>query len=332
MRTDAKGLPAPRHAMRGLALLLALAALLVWLLNPAALQAQVSGEVIDISTREPIPYANVALVDSAGNVWAQVVTDSVGYFSILPMTNDEVFNFQVIAMGYAGVEIDPIRYDGTPVHRTLGVLAQELNTLEGLNVEVEGQDVRLLLFGFYDRKDRGFGHFIDRDQIAATVEPGVTGILRGTPGLLVRGDREVLAWRNNGGTMAPGLTQTVSALDGVPVRNRRAQLCRPVVFVNGGLNWQLMDNLTNDFSNTQSGRTFNDWLPDKDDIIGVEVYRSASSLSRDLEIQIERFRADATRGANYLSTCGVIMIWTRLERESGEEDGGGTRSDSRQSG
>jgi hypothetical protein len=330
MQIDAKGSTAPRHAMRALALLLALAALLVWLLNPAALQAQVSGNVIDIQTREPVPFANVALVDSAGNVWAQVVTDSVGFFSVIPMTNDAIFNFQIIAMGYSGVEIDPVRYTGRPVHRTLGIMAQPL-TLEGLDVEVEGQDIRLLLFGFYDRKDRGYGHFIDEEQIQATVEPGVTGILRGTPGLLVRGDREVLAWRNSGGTIESGLTQTASGFAGLN-RSARAQLCRPMVFVNGGLDWQLMDNLTNDFSNTQSGRTFNDWLPDKDDIIGVEVYRSAASLPREMEIEIERWRADATRGANFLSTCGVIMIWTRLERESGEEDGGGTGNGLRRSG
>jgi hypothetical protein len=207
-----------------------------------------------------------------------------------------------------------IRYDGTPVHRVIGIVAQPL-TLDGLDVEVEGQDIRLLLFGFYDRKARGYGHFIDEEQIQATVEPGVTGILRGSPSLFVRGNREVLAFKNLG-QQANGLTMSMSGFNGV-VRNPMAQFCRPTVFVNGSLDLQTADGQTNDFGNATSGRSFNDWLPDKQDIIGVEVYRSMASVPRDLQIEAERFRPDPERLVrDPQSTCGAILIWTRM-------DGGG---------
>lgn len=287
--------------------LLAVALAGLWTASPAA--AQVSGTVMDAATREGVPYANVALVDSAGNVWAQVVTDSTGYFSVIPMTNDAVFQVQVIAMGYASVPVEPIRYDGSPVHRTIGIVAQPME-MEGLTVEVEGQDLRLLLFGYYDRKARGYGHFIDPEDIAAVKAPGVTGIVRGSPGVVVRGSYEVLFPRNwkprTGGTM--GVAQGLSGQRPTS-ESWRERFCKPAVFVNGSPEWRHIDPETNSFS---PSRSFNDFLPPREDIIGMEVYQSLHSLPREMQIQLERLGGGTNNGA-VTSECGALLIWTRLD-------------------
>lgn len=280
-----------------------------WAALPAGASAQVSGNVLDAATREGVPYANVALVDSAGNVWAQVVTDSTGYFSVIPMTNDAVLDVQVIALGYASVPVEPIRYDGSPVHRTIGIVAEPME-IEGLNVEVEGQNLRLKLFGFYDRKERGYGHFIDEDHIAAVEAPGVTGILRGSPGVLVRGGYEVLFPRNwtprVGGAM--GVAGGLSG-QGPTSGAWRERFCTPVVFLNGSPQWRHIDPETNEFS---PSRSFNDFLPPKEDIIGVEVYQSLRSLPRDMQIQLERLGGGNDFGI-VTGECGAVLIWTRLD-------------------
>lgn len=292
-------LPAGLCALAGAALLMA----------PVDAHAQVSGRVLDAATRDGVPYANVALVDSAGNVWAQVTTDSTGYFSVIPMTNDAVFDVQVIAMGYTSAPVEPIRYDGSPVHRTIGIVAEPME-LEGLNVEVEGQDLRLLLFGYYDRKERGYGHFIDPEDIAAVKAPGVTGILRGSPGVVVRGSYEVLFPRN----WTPRVTGRMGVARGLsgqgPTSGRwRERFCEPAVFVNGSPQWRYIDPETNSFS---PSRSFNDFLPPREDIIGVEVYQSLRSIPREMKLDMERLGGGNDDGIA-TGECGAILIWTRLD-------------------
>ncbi|MEJ2539097.1 MAG: carboxypeptidase-like regulatory domain-containing protein [Gemmatimonadota bacterium] len=301
------GSPFSRSARLGSGRRRSLAWLAGMLTGALPVHAQISGQVLEASTRDPVPMANVALVDSLGNVWAQVMTDSTGHFSVIPMTNEAVFDIQVIAMGYAGLPVDRIRYDGRPVHRIIGVVTRPME-LEGLTVEVEGQDLRLLLFGFYERKERGFGHFIDEERIRATPEPGITGVLRGAPGLVVLGNREVLSLRN---TQPPpvGPMGTARGLSPGPARSWRERFCRPTVFVNGSPDWRLSDPATNDFSDGQAGRRFGDFLPPKEEIIGVEVYRSLASLPRDMQILTERGR----RSNEGSVMCGAILIWTHLD-------------------
>jgi hypothetical protein len=54
-----------------------------------------------------------------------------------------------------------------------------------------------------------------------------------------------------------------------------------------------------------TGQSANNFLPAKEDIVGIEVYRSRRSIPRELLAAAER------KNASVDGSCGAILIWTR---------------------
>ncbi|MDT8342600.1 MAG: hypothetical protein RQ751_13900 [Longimicrobiales bacterium] len=217
----------------------------------------------------------------------------------IPLTDSTDFTLQVVAMGFVGLPVDTIRYRGTLIRRNVVVQPEPLS-LEGLEVSVEAQDVRLLIYGFYDRAARGFGKFLDRDRILAAPTPNFTDVIRGTPGVIVDGTREVLM-RRTGAALRRGIVGTARGFDAPPTPNQRRRLCNPSILVNGTV-WRNRDHVEGD--EPAAPGDANEFLPPREDILGVEVYNSHFFIPRELQLEIERFGGGA-------AGCGVILIWTR---------------------
>jgi hypothetical protein len=126
--------------------------------------------------------------------------------------------------------------------------------------------------GFYDRRERGAGHYFTREDINRMQSRDVTDVLRRVPGVRVEPQSGTM------GTNYVVRMQRVSGISG-------SRPCPVVYFVNG-----MVFPLSRDMGINQFVRT--------DEISGMEVYSGAARLP-------SRFHV-SPRDAR----CGVIVIWT----------------------
>ncbi len=141
----------------------------------------VSGVVLDARTRDSIPAAILILDDTV-----TVTTDPSGRFFIWEVRPGPHY-LEVRRIGYEATAMPlqvPEGHVGVELVIELSAVPVELP-----EVVVEG-DRTLYAFGklrgFYQRRDRGFGHYITRDEIAKRVPRVLTDVLRGVPRLDVR--------------------------------------------------------------------------------------------------------------------------------------------------
>ncbi|MDT8370341.1 MAG: hypothetical protein RQ745_14125, partial [Longimicrobiales bacterium] len=144
---------------------------------------------------------------------------------------------------------------------------------EGIEVTVERRSDYLDRTGFYDRRKRGFGDFIDVEAM------DVSRIL--TPGQLL--------------TRLPGTT-----LDGLgdpyfPRTRTFGPICYPMIVVDG----ITVRNDPQPFEDSGYSRTdeFRNLVPRANEISAIEVYRSSAQAP-----------VEWKSSAN---NCGMIMIWTK---------------------
>jgi hypothetical protein len=272
--------------------------------------AQILGRVMDRETRSGVPDASVLLLTAGGEPVAQTLTDSLGNFWFIPTLDSATYTLQAVARGTVGSAVDPIEYRGNVARRI--VILDTRSSLErpvpidGLDVTVDPRSVVLDIFGFYDRKARGYGTFLEADDFAEAPTEKLTGIVRGLSGVVVLGEREILFWRPYGKNRGRGITGRARGLVPEAAPNWRERYCTPGIWVNGTPDWRLNDLVRDDSGFPRmAGGSVNDFLPEKDEILGIEVYRSVRSLPRELQIEAERL------GGNVSGNCGVILIWTQ---------------------
>ena len=254
--------------------LLVVSLLLVTSALAQELQSQtIRGIVQDDSTSLPIAGAEVILRDSLGQTLWVEVTDRGGRFVMAP--NPGTYSFEVLRMGYQPVYTEQfaIAAGADAVNLTV-TLPNAPVILDPATVEGERQPFAPgPLEGFYERKRRGWGIQLDREEIEAKAPVQFTDILRNLPGVRVVG---------------LGGNRYEVRMAGATPKFRRGSLatpdpCDPTYYVDGII-----------------------YKPDPDygineimvfDVGAVEVYRRAS------ETPAEFLNSD--------SRCGVVVIWTR---------------------
>lgn len=143
-------------------------------LAPSEGEAQVvQGRLADASTRDPVGYGLVRLLDLEGSVVGAAVSDSAGFYR-LQVPGPGFYRLSVVRMGYAtgeGFEILDLKADDV-LQAELLLLPDPL-ALEGIIVEAESHPWRLQyppsIWPFFDRRDfygkLGMGRFMDREDL-----------------------------------------------------------------------------------------------------------------------------------------------------------------------
>lgn len=235
-------LPVPRGSAGALLLFI----LLAWT-GAAPAQAQIVGRVIDAQTREPVPNAGVALLDSAGTARAQVVTNEDGRFVMAPASGPGRYDVQVIALGYVGTPTDAVDYTGESVFLEI-LLSPAPIEMEGIEVSVEALDPALEAQGFYQRERMTGGLFVAPEDLEDRVLVRASEALRRLPGVNVSRGEPVFA---RGIGVGSGCPPDVW-VDGTPVRRGEG--------TPGGL------------------QRFDDLLPAPQNIAAVEAYPGGASV------------------------------------------------------
>jgi len=178
-----------------------IAALLVGALlipGPGALEAQeeprdtlrsdqegvlVRGRVVDLSSSRPLPAASVVLehLEDPEGGWSGL-TDSVGVFRA-PRLPPAEYTIRVEALGFDPLEhrLALAGYGSADLQIELAPAALELEPI----VVVSRRRTRLENAGFYERRERGFGHSLTREEIEERQAMFVTDLVRTMPGVTV---------------------------------------------------------------------------------------------------------------------------------------------------
>jgi hypothetical protein len=238
--------------------------------------AALVGRVLDDATDGPVAEATVVLRDTTGRAVASQVTDDDGRFRIPHPGRGSRFTLSVEHVAFAtsegGVLFPPVEHVLVEVQ-----LARQAIELDPVIVR-ERRGRALLDAGYYDRKARGAGVFVDRREIERRSPTRITDMLRGRAGLRV---------------VNVGLGATdVRFLQQVNFQYSPDR-CQPAVWIDGGL--------------AREGGT----LPARGD-------RGAMALSSLMSPEhVEAMEVyDGTAGlpseyAEANAPCGIILIWTR---------------------
>jgi hypothetical protein len=134
----------------------------------------ISGTVRD-SAGAPIPGVEVVLLHRAGAVYS----DSLGTFRLANVPSGKrALHFR--RLGFEPKSLDTDITQGQTLALTV-VLDPFATEIEGMTVE-ELTRKRQLLSDFYDRKSRGFGYFITRDEIEKRNPMNLSDMMRMVPG------------------------------------------------------------------------------------------------------------------------------------------------------
>jgi len=196
----------PDRVVRRFGRLLALAAVLCATPLVAHAQGRIQGVVRD-SAGARIVGAEIRLAGSS----QATVTDDKGAFDFAGVPAGTA-RLSVRRLGFAPGSFDVQVHDGatTPVAITVREVALELSSVV-VHASREHKYTGYLA-GFYQRRDRGFGHFLTGDEINRTHPLELTDVLRTVPGISVTsGPYGVTHVRLRGNTCWP-----VVVLDGMP--------------------------------------------------------------------------------------------------------------------
>jgi hypothetical protein len=195
----------------------------------------ISGTIRD-SAGTPVPGVEVVLLQRPGAVYS----DSLGAFRFIDVPSGK----RALHFRRLGFEPKSLDADIT-VGRTLAlavVLDPFATEIEGMTVE-ELTRKRQLLSDFYDRKSRGFGHFITRDEIEKRAPMNLSDMMRLVPGAKL--------------VPQQGTSQAT-------LRFNRAQIgrdCPPQYWIDGVKAWNF---------------NIDDIIPQ--DVEGIEIYPGASTV------------------------------------------------------
>ncbi|MEX2466020.1 MAG: TonB-dependent receptor plug domain-containing protein [Gemmatimonadota bacterium] len=144
----------------------------------------VRGHITDLTTQRPLPSVSIRLVDRDGEgriAWAGM-SDSVGVFQG-PRLTPSTYEVEVEALGYSTMShtIALSGYGAVDLAIELAPSALELDPL----IVVTRRRSKLEASGFYDRRERGFGHSLTRDEIQARQPAFVSDLFRTMAGVSV---------------------------------------------------------------------------------------------------------------------------------------------------
>jgi hypothetical protein len=185
-------------------------------------------------------------------------------------------------LGYAPVEgaIAFTRRDQLDVELVMAPRAIELDPI----VVVERRHDYLADVGYYMRKDRGLGRFVERDAIERYRPTRLTDILRREPGVTIQGEGMGQDVQFMGMTRAAGFVGN-SLLGASGTGGLR---CRPSVYLDGAL--------VRPGGDTSAGYVQLNEVVDPELVQAIEVYRRVSEVP--------------PRYGGMEAACGVIAVWT----------------------
>jgi hypothetical protein len=245
---------------------------------PVTVSAQsVEGEVLDQRQR-PVTGVYVGLFDGERNLVASSTSDGRGLFTVTARETGDYFVYMT-RIGYRSL------YDG-PFELTEGQVLELFAVIHPFPIAVEGLDVdipigvvpRLKAVGFYERKARGFGHFIEREDIEKYEHGFLTDILRRVPRVDVS-DR------------APTGTSFRDLRSPELVFTAGGRYCVPAAFMDG-----VMVSAGGRFA---TATLYPDDHARPSDVEAIEVYTSP---------------AQSPTQYQPIGGCGVLLIWTRHAR------------------
>lgn len=258
----------PRFVVARIALLLPIASLLI--LSPLRAAAQELGAlkgIVSTAEKRPLPQARVSIVGTA----MAAVADTDGTFRIdaLPVGTQRV---EVRLLGYATTVV-PVQIQSATDAILEVVLAAVPISLEPVKVTADTMTLPEIK-GFLQRKGRGNGTFLTRDEIDQMEARVFTDVLRRVPGLRLQ-PRE--------GSFGPSYAVQSTRTDGM----NGGRGC-PVLFYVNGIPFPVSSDLE-----------INHYVAPHE-VAAVEIYTGASQIPTQFN--------SSTLNAR----CGVIVIWTRI--------------------
>lgn len=147
---------------------------------PDSTTATLTGRVVSAMSGGPLGDARVLLKTSGHGAF----TDSTGHFTIrdAPAGRDTL---QVSLIGFAEEQVPLTLKPGHTTRVTL-MLSQTVLRVEDISVEVQSPRREMgKLSGFWDRQERGLGHFITPEEIEESDPQHGSDLLRMVPGVRV---------------------------------------------------------------------------------------------------------------------------------------------------
>jgi hypothetical protein len=170
------------------------------------------GTVVDDDARTPVAGALVRLLDDTGQPVRSTVTDADGRFRFAHPDRGDVYRLTVEHLGYATAD-GTLTFDRHTQLRLGVALSTRPIELDPI-VVTERRPTALTHVGFYDRRARGFGTFVEVDDALRGRASRSTDLLRGQPFI---GIRQVNTFGDEDVTLGTGCAPAIY-LDGALVR------------------------------------------------------------------------------------------------------------------
>jgi hypothetical protein len=192
------------------------------------------GNLLDARSGEPILLGYVALVTPDGDRMAWTLTDQEGFFR-LDAPSSGSYMLYGESLGYHASVEGPVEMESRQIISAEFRLDPMPVVLDSLRVVAQSRRISLVLSGYYDRAQRGLGHFIGPEEIREKTEAQrVTDLFWGVPGVHLvpqsnlAGSGYVPMMRTAGGMRGSCLPDVY--LDGVPTPGAREidQLITPM--------------------------------------------------------------------------------------------------------
>jgi len=234
----------------------------------------VSGRVLDVVTDSAIVLARVRLLDSAGVALSYTVSGNEGWFLLAAPGPGRYYLHA--ESGFYKERLDgPLVLAAGDTALISYHLEPDPAGLDPIIVEARSRRIALQRAGFYERERTGLGRFLTREKIEARSARYITDLFAAMPGVtLVRGQFG---------------RREVIFRSGLRFATGGVEACYPRVFIDG-----MMRALG---GSTPTGL---DDLLRPDEVEAVEVYRGAAEIPGQY--------------GGSMAGCGVILIWTRVER------------------
>ncbi|GMR13986.1 MAG: hypothetical protein BMS9Abin29_2213 [Gemmatimonadota bacterium] len=240
-------------------------------LRPMQATAQaVLGELVDGESGKPVATAQVVLADSMGMVVGRALSDSAGRFFIA--VDLGTYSLVVNRLSYEPEHVTDIRVTNTSIMALRIRLAPDAVELPGLLVQGERRVRSLEANGFYDRKKRGFGRFVEVAQLRRLQAIRPSELVRRLPGIITR-DGEVRSTRGVFRAEGPEYCLLQVVVDGV---YRGANLDEVLIV---------------------------------DEIEAIEVYTGSSNVPPRWQSLAGIGYLNITGATT--ATCGVVLVWTK---------------------
>jgi hypothetical protein len=232
------------------------------------------GRVTDAADGAHVAAALISALDPSGTSVASTISGTDGRFD-LPLPAAGSYRVHVSRIGFR-TGLSPVVAVGEGERMGVDLaLRTDAVRMEAVQAKTRAtppfRDARAR--NFFDRMDRGMGHYMTREQIVARGAGQASDLLRGMPGVRFGGgSRSTGLWV---GGFGPRVEGGVSALLG----------CAPTLYIDGFLRVLRPEERVDD-------------VVDVRQIWAIEVYRFGSDIPSELPRQ------------DMIGNCGAIVIWT----------------------